>query len=93
MNTNIVVIDGKYVKMDSMCNITTIGDKKIIDKMIAPVKCSHCGKIYDLTEGKVVHRFADCTLYDTPCCNTKADDRVGKSIPDFTRLEELLIES
>jgi len=52
--------------------------------MIKPVHCNHCGKNYDLTEAKVVHRYQDCDLFKTPCCDKLADTRDYKSMPDFT---------
>ena len=60
-----------------------------IKSMISPVVCSHCGKVYDLASGKVEVRFTDCTQFKTPCCNTTADDRTWKSLPDFKRLEDI----
>lgn len=57
-----------------------------IKGMISPVICS-CGKVYDLTTVKVVHRYADCTQFRTPCCKKLADDREYKSMPDFERID------
>jgi hypothetical protein len=56
--------------------------------LISPVRCSHCGKVYDLTAVEVRTRFADCTTYFTPCCGRTADDRQYKGLPDFTRLRK-----
>jgi len=58
-------------------------------KMISPGRCSFCGGIYDLTMVKPIHRYADCTLYRTPCCNKLADDREWKSLADFRRIDEI----
>lgn len=57
-----------------------------VKKMISPVICNHCGQAYDLADAKVIHNYADCTDYITPCCNTRADDREWKSFPDFKRI-------
>ncbi len=54
--------------------------------MMSPVRC-RCGRVYDLTKVKVTGRYADCTVFETPCCKRQADDRTWKSMPDFTRLD------
>lgn len=56
--------------------------------MISPVRCNHCGQTYDLCEGKPVDRYADCTVYITPCCGRQVDDRPAgwASRPAFERL-------
>ena len=54
--------------------------------MILHVLCRHCGKAYDLATVGDVHHIGDCTIFDTPCCGRRADDRKLKSLPDFTRL-------
>lgn len=58
-----------------------------IRRMGAPVRCLHCGAIYDLQAVTVVARYADCSMFKTPCCGTSADDRTWKSMPDFEKLE------
>ena len=57
--------------------------------MLSPVRCNHCGEVYDLCAGKPVARYADCTVYITPCCNRQVDDRPAGwvSSPAFTRLD------
>ena len=55
--------------------------------MLAPVRCTWCRKVYDLCAAKVIHRYQDCTLFTTPCCGRQADDRIWKSMPDFTKLD------
>lgn len=57
---------------------------KDIIGMIRPVHCNHCGKHYDLTQVKVVHRYQNCDLFKTPCCNKLSDSRTYKSFPDYT---------
>lgn len=60
-----------------------------IKGMIKPVHCNHCGKNYDLADAKVLHRYQDCDMFKTPCCNKIADTRTYKSFPDFS---EIIIE-
>lgn len=55
--------------------------------MISPVRCSFCRRIYDLSNGEVVQRYADCTVFKTPCCGRTADDRTWKPRPDFIRVD------
>lgn len=62
-------------------------DQLRISKMLVPVKCNRCGRAYDLCDGKVIHRYADCTFYKTPCCGQNVDDREWVTAPAFTRLE------
>lgn len=49
------------------------------------VKCCHCNSIYDITKVEVIHRFADCSVFKTPCCNLQVDDRLFKSSKDFEK--------
>lgn len=73
---------------DGIISIIETANGKKIEDMFAPVMCTHCGKIYDLTEGKVTHRYGDCDVFTTPCCNYEnADTREWKSFPDFKRLD------
>lgn len=55
--------------------------------MISPVRCTHCGKKYDLADVKIVARYADCTVFKSPCCDRTVDDREWKSLPDIERVE------
>ena len=50
-----------------------------------PVICAYCGKIYDLGTVTVIARYADCSVFKTPCCNKEADDRTFVSMPSFRR--------
>lgn len=52
------------------------------------VVCAHCGSIYDLMKVTTVARYADCTVFTTPCCGREADDRRWKPRPDFERLQD-----
>lgn len=64
-----------------------------IGKMRSPVKCKLCNEennIYDLGLVNIIQRFSDCSVFKTPCCNKLADDREWKSLPDFTRIENLV---
>jgi hypothetical protein len=48
---------------------------KQAQKMHSPVKCSHCGKLYDLGTVEVVQRYLDCSMWHCPGCNLLVDDR------------------
>lgn len=56
--------------------------------MLVPVQCNRCGKVYDLTNTEVIHRYGDCTVFKTPCCGLQVDDRSWVSLPAFTRLRQ-----
>lgn len=49
------------------------------------VRCRFCGKVYDLGKVEIIARYADCTVFKTPCCGKEADDRSWKG--DFMRIE------
>lgn len=55
----------------------------------AIVRCNYCGATYDRYNVKVTARYADCTMYRTPCCDHEADDRTYVSLPSFTKLSDL----
>ncbi len=58
--------------------------------MYKPVRCT-CGRIYDLGKVEVTARYADCSVWITPCCKRTADDRGErgwKSIPDYTVIDK-----
>lgn len=42
--------------------------------MTSPVRCQ-CGAIYDLGHVTVTARYADCSVWTTPCCGRVEDDR------------------
>lgn len=52
--------------------------------MRSPVICRHCGELFDLEAVNVTARYHDATVFRTPCCDREADDRPGKSLPDFS---------
>lgn len=43
--------------------------------MMFPVRCRHCGRVYDLAKVTVTARYTDCSMWKTPCCKILADDR------------------
>jgi len=46
------------------------------DQMMYPVRCAHCGDVYSLTHVHVTTRYADCSVWTSPCCGfTGIDDR------------------
>lgn len=46
-----------------------------IREMFMPVRCAFCREIYDLGNVEVTARYADCSVWKTPCCGRTADDR------------------
>ena len=54
--------------------------------MISPVLCRRCGTVYDLCNAEVKARYADATVFTTPCCNVQVDDRTWTSNPAIERL-------
>jgi len=60
-----------------------------IAEMHFPVRCAFCGRVYDIGKVKVVARYADCSVWKTPCCGITADDRGDtgwKSRKDYERI-------
>lgn len=41
-----------------------------------PVLCD-CGSVYDSAAVTVTARYADCSVWTTPCCKRTEDDRPG----------------
>lgn len=56
------------------------------DGMGIPVQCTRCGGVYDLGTVAVTARYADCSQWQSPCCNRTSDDREWKSLPDYRRI-------
>lgn len=47
-----------------------------VDKMMLPVRCMHCSRIYSLTHVQVTARYSDCSVWTSPCCGHPGiDDR------------------
>lgn len=62
----------------------------MIADMFKPVRCT-CGQVYDLGAVTVTARYADCSMWKTPCCGRTADDRgeTGwKSTQDYTVIDK-----
>jgi hypothetical protein len=57
-------------------------------QMISPVLCLRCGETYDLANVEVVARYADCTMFKTPCCGRTVDDRTWVGSPAIRKLDE-----
>lgn len=50
-----------------------------ITGMASPVRCMRCHRgVYDLGRVEVTARYADCSMWKTPCCGAVVDDR-GKT--------------
>lgn len=43
--------------------------------MTSPVRCTHCGQVYDVGIVTVTARYADCSCWNSPCCGRQVDDR------------------
>jgi hypothetical protein len=63
-----------------------------VGEMTSPVRCRHCGKVYDLGRVEIVSRRLDCSVWHCPGCNLQVDDR-GESgwtgRKDYDRLERV----
>lgn len=55
---------------------------------MSKVRCTHCNTIYDLGGVEVIHRYSDCDVFTSPCCDRTVDSRQWKSLPDYERLDE-----
>lgn len=55
-----------------------------IRKMTSPVRCQ-CGGVYDLGTVTVIQRYADCSVWVSPCCKRQTDDREW-SYPHYERI-------
>jgi hypothetical protein len=44
-------------------------------RMASPVRCTHCGGVYDLGSVTVTAYYADCSMWKSPCCDRLVDDR------------------
>lgn len=72
-----------------------------IANMHQPVRCNRCRGVYDLGTVTVTARYADCSVWRTPCCDQSVDDRghtgwtsrkdyeyIDKANPDAGRVNE-----
>lgn len=60
-----------------------------VSGMTSPVRCTHCGGVYDLGTVTVTARYLDCSMWRSPCCDLPVDDRGDtgwKSRADYVRL-------
>jgi hypothetical protein len=53
---------------------------------VTHVLCLRCRSTYDLGHVQTVARYADCTVYITPCCNRQVDDRKWVPSPAFLEI-------
>ncbi len=49
-------------------------DGSPVESMMFPARCG-CGQVYDLAAVEVTARYADCSMWTTPCCRRLTDDR------------------
>jgi hypothetical protein len=66
-----------------------IGNTTDVSDMLAPVRC-RCGAVYDTGTVTVTARYADCSMWVTPCCRITVDDRPPwpGGLRAFTRLDK-----
>ena len=88
---------GKLYRQNIIGEIEPMDMEEEIQKMMIPVKCNHCGRVYDLCKTEPIQRFMDCTVYKTPCCHKVVDDRGGDGLfgvsrPAFERIDKSKIE-
>jgi hypothetical protein len=65
--------------------------KESIEDMTSPVRCAYCNGVYDLGTVEITGRYADCTLWTSPCCRRTVDDRgeTGwKTTKDYYRITD-----
>jgi hypothetical protein len=77
-----VTMDGRIVLAEDHADTTG---------MRSPVRCTHCGGVYDLAAVTVTARYTDCSMWRSPCCDLTVDDRgeTGwKSRGDYERLRK-----
>lgn len=43
--------------------------------MLFPVRCLRCRGVYDAANVEVTARYADCSVWNAPCCGAVVDDR------------------
>ena len=60
-----------------------------VGKMASPVRCRRCGHIYDLIVVTVVHRHADCTVWNCPGCGVRVDDRGESGLTDHKNYDRI----
>lgn len=70
-------------------SITTAEELEAIREMSFPVRC-RCGKVYDIGAVTVTARYADCSVWKTPCCRRVTDDRPAgwSSGPSYQELDK-----
>jgi hypothetical protein len=50
-------------------------DPDEVAAMSSPVECGYCGRVYDVGTVTVTARYADCSVWKSPCCKRTVDDR------------------
>lgn len=46
-----------------------------VEGMFSPARCAYCQGVYDLGMVDVIARYADCSVWKSPCCGITVDDR------------------
>lgn len=67
-----------------------MAERELIADMTFPVRCTHCGRLYDLGKVEVTARYLDCSVWRSPCCRLTVDDRGStgwKTLKDYVELD------
>ena len=60
--------------------------------MTDPVRCTHCGRAYDLCKVTITGRYTDRRTWTSPCCRVPVDDSADgveftRSMKHYVRLD------
>lgn len=65
----------RYYIDGTMHDVLTTEEEYALATMSSPVRCTHCGKIYDMAAVTVEARYTDCSVWKCPHCRATVDDR------------------
>jgi len=80
------VINDQLVKIGEDKTFQMLGNAKQIASMLVPVTCSYCNQVYDLATVKFIHRFSDCDLFVSPCCENMVDNNPMKENKSYIEI-------
>jgi hypothetical protein len=62
--------------------------QELIRDMTFPVRCTRCQGVYDVAKVEGTARYADCSVWVSPCCKQTVDDRPKGWVarPDIVKL-------
>ena len=82
-----------YPHADSYDEFNRQLEQSRLAEMATPVRCTHCGGVYDLGAVEVTARYVDCSVWKSPCCRRTVDDRGPGWTPggaDYERLDPVV---